>query len=340
MLSLRRVAAYTRNLLVKQRQTTSFRCYSVVNSGPRSGANESKNFKNKPSAQKLLKFNGPNTREDRVIKRIKTHKVEEFNEDTATKRVLAPDADQPKLHKVLAQAGIGSRRGVEQIIEEGRVTVNGVVAHTAQRILITDRIAVDGKLIKTRVDEMPTRVIAYYKPLGEVVTRNDPQERPTVFNALPRLREGKWQNVGRLDLNSEGLLLFTTSGDLANQLMHPRFGIDREYEVRVFGTLEDSARAKLLKGVMIEGQMAAFTSVTDSGGSGMNKWYRVVINEGRNREVRKLFDAVGLQVSRLIRIRYGNVVLPRDLDKGAWFELRDGDITRLRSIIDRSHDSK
>lgn len=220
------------------------------------------------------------------------------------------------------------------------MTVNGVVAHTAQRVLLTDRIAVDGQLIKTRVDDSPARVIAYYKPLGEVVTRNDPQERPTVFNALPRLREGKWQNVGRLDINSEGLLLFTTSGDLANQLMHPRFGIDREYEVRVFGTLEDSARAKLLKGVMIEGQLASFTSVTDSGGSGMNKWYRVVLNEGRNREVRKLFEAVGLQVSRLLRIRYGNVVLPRDLDKGAWFELREGEINKLRSIIERNATAK
>ncbi len=204
---------------------------------------------------------------------------------------------------------------------------------------MTDRIAVDNKLLKVRVDALPTRVIAYYKPLGEVVTRNDPQQRPTVFNVLPRLREGKWQNVGRLDINSEGLLLFTTSGDLANQLMHPRFGIEREYEVRVFGTLEDSARAKLLKGVMIEGQLASFARVTDSGGSGMNKWYRVVITEGRNREVRKLFDAVGLQVSRLIRIRYGSVVLPRELDKGAWFELREGDIARLQHVIDMSGDN-
>ncbi len=268
------------------------------------------------------------------------HQIEKNDDDGSTKRVLAPDTDQPKLQKVLAQAGVGSRRGVEQLIEEGRVTVNGEIAHTAQRVLVTDRIAVDGKLIRVRVDELPTRVIAYYKPLGEVVTRNDPQQRPTVFNALPKLREGKWQNVGRLDINSEGLLLFTTSGDLANQLMHPRFGIDREYEVRVFGTLEDSARAKLLKGVMIDGQLASFTSVTDSGGSGMNKWYRVVINEGRNREVRKLFDAVGLQVSRLIRIRYGSVVLPRDLDKGAWFELRDKDITVLRNSIEQSGDNK
>lgn len=261
------------------------------------------------------------------------------SDDESTKRVLTPDADQPKLQKVLAQAGVGSRRRVEQLIEEERVTVNGVVAHTAQRVLMTDRIAVDNKLIKVRVDELPTRVIVYYKPLGEIVTRNDPQQRPTVFNVLPRLREGKWQNVGRLDINSEGLLLFTTSGDLANQLMHPRFGIEREYEVRVFGTLEDSARAKLLKGVMVEGQLASFASVTDSGGSGVNKWYRVVITEGRNREVRKLFDAVGLQVSRLIRIRYGSVVLPRELDKGTWFELREGDIARLRSVIETSGDN-
>jgi 23S rRNA pseudouridine2605 synthase len=164
------------------------------------------------------------------------------------------------------------------------------------------------------------------------VTHNDPEGRPTVFRRLPRLSNGKWQSVGRLDINTEGLLLFTNSGELANQLMHPRFGVEREYAVRVLGTLEDTQRARLLEGVEIEGQTAAFQSIEDGGGEGVNRWYRVVITEGRNREVRKLFDKVGLGVSRLIRIRYGSVVLPRGLKRGVWVELDDNDVRSMRRL--------
>ncbi|MFN6996782.1 MAG: pseudouridine synthase [Aquincola tertiaricarbonis] len=253
--------------------------------------------------------------------------------DGPAKRVLAAEADAPKLHKVLAQAGIGSRRDMEQLITEGRITVNGEPAHTGQRISWGDRIQVNGKPIKVRIAPSPARVIAYHKPVGEVVTLDDPQQRPTVFRKLPRLQHGKWQSVGRLDINTEGLLLFTTSGDLAHQLMHPRFGVEREYAVRVLGTLESEAKAKLLEGVEIEGQKAAFTSIEDGGGEGLNRWYRVVINEGRNREVRKLFDAVGLTVSRLIRIRYGSVVLPRGLKRGVWVDLEEPDVKMLRRLI-------
>ena len=253
--------------------------------------------------------------------------------DGPAKRVLAADADAPKLHKVLAQAGIGSRRDMEQLIAEGRITVNGEPAHTGQRISWGDRIQVNGKPIKVRIAPSPARVIAYHKPVGEVVTLDDPQQRPTVFRKLPRLQHGKWQSVGRLDINTEGLLLFTTSGDLAHQLMHPRFGVEREYAVRVLGTLESEAKAKLLEGVDIDGQKAAFTSIEDGGGEGLNRWYRVVINEGRNREVRKLFDAVGLTVSRLIRIRYGSVVLPRGLKRGVWVDLEEPDVKLLRRLI-------
>ncbi len=250
----------------------------------------------------------------------------------ATRRILAPEPDAPKLHKVLAQAGIGSRRDMEQWVLEGRVTVNGEPAHIGQRISFGDKIAVAGKPVRVRIAPPPPRVLAYHKPAGEVVTHDDPQQRPTVFRRLPRLPQGKWQSVGRLDINTEGLLLFTNSGELANQLMHPRFGVEREYAVRSLGVLDDEQRARLLEGVEIEGQRAAFKSVEDGGGEGANHWYRVVITEGRNREVRRLFEAVGHAVSRLIRIRYGCVVLPRGLKRGVWVDLSEGDVRALRRL--------
>jgi 23S rRNA pseudouridine2605 synthase len=248
------------------------------------------------------------------------------------KRVLAAEPDAPKLHKVLAQSGIGSRRDMEQLIADGKVTVNGEVAHTGQRISFGDEVRVAGRVVKLRIAPPPARVIAYHKPAGEVVTMDDPEKRPTVFRRLPRLPHGKWQSVGRLDINTEGLLLFTNSGDLANKLMHPRFGVEREYAVRVLGTLDDEARRKLLEGVSIEGQPAQFKSIEDGGGEGANHWYRVVITEGRNREVRKLFDVVGLAVSRLIRIRYGSVVLPKGLKRGVWVDLDENDVRKLRHL--------
>ncbi len=253
-------------------------------------------------------------------------------EPLPTKRVLAAEPDAPKLHKVLAQAGVGSRRDMEQKIVEGRITVNGEPAHTGQRISFGDRIAIDGKPVRVRIAPPPARVIAYHKPVGEVVTHDDPQQRPTVFRRLPRLQQGKWQSVGRLDINTEGLLLFTNSGELANQLMHPRFGVEREYAVRSLGVLSSDSKARLLEGVEIDGQLCSFKSVEDGGGEGVNHWYRVVITEGRNREVRRLFEAVGHAVSRLIRIRYGSVVLPRGLKRGVWVDMDDHDLRALRRL--------
>ncbi len=253
-------------------------------------------------------------------------------EETTTKRILAPEPDAPKLHKVLAQAGVGSRRDMEEAIQDGHVTVNGEPAHTGQRISFGDRVEVNGKPVRLRIVPPPARIIAYHKPAGEIVTHDDPQHRPTGFRRLPRLQQGKWQSVGRLDINTEGLLLFTTSGGLANQLMHPRFGVEREYAVRVMGHLDDQARAKLLEGVEIDGQRAAFKSIANGGGEGLNEWYRVVITEGRNREVRRLFDAVGLTVSRLIRIRYGTVVLPHGLKRGVWVDLDENDVRAIRRL--------
>jgi 23S rRNA pseudouridine2605 synthase len=258
---------------------------------------------------------------------------EDDDEARPVKRVLAPEPDAPKLHKVLAQAGIGSRRDMEQLILEGRITVNGEPAHIGQRISWGDQVKVGGKVIKVRIAPPGARVLAYHKPVGEVVTHDDPQQRPTVFRRLPRLPQGKWQSVGRLDINTEGLLLFTNSGDLANQLMHPRFGVEREYAVRVLGTLDEAARERLLDGVEIDGQRGSFRSIVDGGGEGANHWYRVVITEGRHREVRRLFEAVGLTVSRLIRIRYGCVVLPRGLRRGEWVDLPENDVRAIRRLV-------
>ncbi len=246
-----------------------------------------------------------------------------------TKRVLQPQVETPKLHKVLAQAGLGSRLEMEQLILEGRISVNNEPAHVGQRIQHGDQIRVNGKPIRYRIDPPPARVIAYHKPAGEVVTHDDPQNRPTVFRKLPRLMQGKWQSVGRLDLNTEGLLLFTSSGELANQLMHPRFGLEREYAVRVLGALSNEEKQRLLDGVQLEDGFAAFGSIEDGGGEGSNCWYRVTISEGRNREVRRMMEAVGHAVSRLIRIRYGAMMLPRGLKRGAWLELDERDIRAL-----------
>ncbi len=246
-----------------------------------------------------------------------------------TKRVLAPQAESPKLHKVLAQAGLGSRLEMEQMILEGRISVNGEPAHVGQRIQYGDVIKINGKPVRVRLTPPRPRVLAYHKPAGEVVSHDDPQNRPTVFRRLPRLHQGKWQSVGRLDLNTEGLLLLTDSGELANRLMHPRFGLQREYAVRVLGALSNEEKQRLLDGVQLDDGVAQFASIEDGGGEGANCWYRVTIGEGRNREVRRMFEAVGHAVSRLIRIRYGAMMLPRGLRRGVWVELDERDIERL-----------
>lgn len=252
------------------------------------------------------------------------------------KRVLSPQPETPKLHKVLAQAGLGSRLEMEQLILEGRISVNAEPAHIGQRIQFGDTVKVNGKPIRVRIDPPPPRVIAYHKPTGEVVTHDDPQNRPTVFRRLPKLFQGKWQSVGRLDLNTEGLLLLTSSGELANKLMHPRFGLEREYAVRVLGALNNEEKKRLLDGVTLDDGVAQFSSIEAGGGEGANCWYRVTISEGRNREVRRMFEAVGHAVSRLIRIRYGAMVLPRGLKRGAFVELDERDIWALTSALTRS----
>jgi 23S rRNA pseudouridine2605 synthase len=261
---------------------------------------------------------------------------QESTEPIVEKRVLAPQAEQPKLHKVLAQAGVGSRLEMEKLIQEGKISVNDELAHVGQRIQFGDKIKVNGRPITVRISPPPPRVLAYHKPAGEVVTHDDPQNRPTVFRRLPRLHHGKWQSVGRLDLNTEGLLLFSSSGELANQLMHPRFGLEREYAARVLGYLSNEEKDKLINGVMLEDGPAQFQSIENGGGEGANHWYRVTIAEGRNREVRRMFEAVGHAVSRLIRIRYGAVALPKGLRRGEFVELGQSDLIALQKVVHKN----
>jgi 23S rRNA pseudouridine2605 synthase len=260
------------------------------------------------------------------------------------RKAIAASSGQPKLHKALAQAGLGSRIDMERAIEQGRVTVGAERAHVGQRLQPGDKVRLDGKLVRVAATPPPVRVLAYHKPVGEVVTHDDPQNRPTVFGRLPSLAHGKWLAVGRLDLNTEGLLLITNSGDLANRLMHPSFGLEREYAVRVLGALTDEEKQRLLDGVAIDGgPPARFNTLEDeagpggkttSGEGGVNRWYRVTIAEGRNREVRRMSEAAGHAVSRLIRIRYGVFALPKGLKRGAWMELDMPAIRALGQAVD------
>lgn len=233
-------------------------------------------------------------------------------------------SESEKLQKVLARAGQGSRREIEAVIEQGRVSVDGKVATLGDRVDVTSstKIRIDGRIIAIKpVEDAVCRVLAYYKPEGELCTRRDPEGRPTVFDRLPRLNNARWVAVGRLDINTSGLLLFTTDGELANRLMHPSCEIEREYAVRVFGEVDEDKQRQLTRGVQLEDGPAAFRSLTFQGGEGLNQWYNVALTEGRNREVRRLWEAVGVQVSRLIRVRYGDVTLPKGLQRGGWTEL-------------------
>jgi len=229
-----------------------------------------------------------------------------------------------KLQKVLAREGLASRREIERWIGEGRISVNGKKATLGDRVEVTDKIRVDGRSVAVKAPEkQTTRVILYHKPEGEVCTRSDPEGRPTVFERLPKMKSGRWINVGRLDFNTSGLLLFTNDGELANRLMHPSSELEREYAVRVFGEVKPEVIKRLTQGVKLEDGIGRFNSVQKRGGAGLNQWYHVIIKEGRNREVRRLWESQGVTVSRLIRIRFGDVSLPKYLARGRWKEIED-----------------
>ncbi|WP_347556726.1 pseudouridine synthase [Robbsia sp. KACC 23696] len=251
------------------------------------------------------------------------------------KRVLAPDDDAPKLHKVLAEAGMGSRREMEELIVAGRVTVNGEPAHIGQRILPADQVRINGKPVRRKIQNKPPRVLLYHKPAGEIVSHADPEGRPSVFDKLPSMKTAKWLAVGRLDFNTEGLLLLTTSGDLANRFMHPRYNVEREYAVRVVGQLAEGARQKLLSGIELDDGPAKFLRIVDGidDGEGSNRWYHVTLSEGRNREVRRMFQEAGLLVSRLIRTRHGPITLSRAVRRGRYEELDEAQVRALMAAV-------
>ncbi len=248
---------------------------------------------------------------------------------------LTPAPEGEKLQKVLARMGVGSRRDVEAWIEEGRVKVNGAVATLGQRVGDRDAIAVDDRLLKReKIEEHVRRVLIYNKPEGEVCTRDDPEGRPTVFDRLPRLRSGRWINVGRLDINTTGLLLFTTDGELANRLMHPSYEMDREYAVRVRGEVDEEMIERLKAGVMLEDGPAKFSDIQEApGGEGFNHWYHVVVMEGRNREVRRLWESQGVIVSRLKRVRFGPVFLTSELTMGRYREMGQRELDILSEEV-------
>ena len=241
---------------------------------------------------------------------------------------VAPARSQ-KLQKVLAQSGLGSRRAMEEVIKAGKVKVNGEPATLGMRVTTEDLIQVGRRQIKFKVTSRLPRVIVYHKVDGEIVSRDDPQGRRSVFEKLPVIRSAKWLAVGRLDFNTGGLLIFTTSGELANRLMHPRFEVEREYAVRLFGSLTPAQVQELKSGVRLSDGNAKFELLEDQGGEGRNRWYRAVLKEGRNRVVRRMFEALGLQVSRLMRVRFGIVNLPPRLKRGNWIELKEAEISEL-----------
>lgn len=238
-----------------------------------------------------------------------------------------------KLQKVLARAGFGSRRELEDWIRQGRVMVNGRVAKLGDRVAGDDKLLVDGKKVAHGAREAQApRVLLYNKPEDEICSRKDPEGRPSVYDGLPYVKHARWVAIGRLDINTCGLLLFTTDGELANRLMHPSSNIDREYAVRVKGEVTDEMISNMLKGVMLDDQVCRFSDIRFFAGEGVNRWYHVVIMEGRNREVRRLWESQGVQVSRLKRVRYGPAFIPSQVKMGQWYEMKGEEIAQLYEL--------
>ncbi len=239
-----------------------------------------------------------------------------------------------RIQKILATMGMGSRRQLEAMIAEGRIRINGEVAKLGDRAEYSDRVQVDGRLVKLHYrPKEKHRVLAYNKPEGEICSRSDPEERPTIFDNLPKLRSGRWVAVGRLDINTSGLILLTTDGELANKLMHPSNEVEREYAVRIMGEVDKSVLKLLRKGVELDDGPAKFNEIRDAGGQGFNHWYHVTLAEGRKREVRRLWESQGFTVSRLIRLRYGKIKLERSIRSGEWSELGREELNYLYESV-------
>lgn len=298
-----------------------------------------KSAENRPHFERVA---GKDTRDTR---KSAVKKTDNFSKESARKPVSAKpitksektaNAEGEKLQKVLARAGQGSRREIEAMIAENRVSVDGKMATLGDRIDVNSgvKVRIDGHIVNlTQAQKEVCRVLMYYKPEGELCTRHDPEGRATVFDRLPRLTGSRWVAVGRLDINTSGLLLFTTDGELANRLMHPSREVEREYSVRVFGQVDDAMLMQLKKGVQLEDGPANFKAIKPVGGTGLNQWFDVTLMEGRNREVRRLWESQGIQVSRLIRIRYGNIKLMKSLPRGGWQEMDLENVNYLRELV-------
>jgi len=242
-----------------------------------------------------------------------------------------------RLQKILARAGFGSRRQLESWIQEGRIKLNDKTAELGDCYAPGDKLKVNGKLVPaSQLRKKQTRIIMYHKPVGEVTSRSDPEGRKTVFENLPKISGGRWVAVGRLDINTSGLLLFTTDGGLANQLMHPSNEIEREYAVRVLGEVSNEVLKALREGVLLEDGTAKFDKIIDGGGQGANHWYNVTLHEGRNREVRRLWESQGVKVSRLMRTRFGSVSIPRSVRPGAWRDLTDPEAKSIMRLVQKA----
>jgi 23S rRNA pseudouridine2605 synthase len=268
------------------------------------------------------------TRADSQSYRRKPEVSHEQAASPASRQKAAPVAPQ-RLQKVLALSGLGSRRDMEALIESGRVTVNGVVATLGVTITGNDVVRLDRRPLRLQSEPTLPKILLYHKQEGEIVSQDDPEKRASVFDKLPRIRGAKWVSVGRLDINTSGLIIFTTSGELANRLMHPRYEVEREYAVRVMGQLTEGQLLQLTQGIELEDGVANFDLIQDKGGEGANHWYQVVLREGKNREVRRLFEAIGLMVSRLMRVRFGPVSLPSRLKRGQMLAMEDKDVREL-----------
>jgi 23S rRNA pseudouridine2605 synthase len=291
--------------------------------------------KKKPSSSKRSPLRPPTKRTaDGEARPARGAVAEAPRRGLGRNRPLAAPEDTVKLQKALADAGLGSRREIEEWIGAGRVNVNGESAHVGQRIGPGDKVKVNGRLVNLHLGQQRApRVLLYHKPEGEIVSRDDPQHRASVFDKLPRIRGGRWIAIGRLDFNSCGLLIFSSSGELANRMMHPRYAIEREYAVRLLGELSEEATKQLTSGIQLDDGMARFQRLYPTGGEGANRWYEVTISEGRYREVRRMFEAVGVTVSRLMRVRYGPLALPPRLKRGQVMELSPVDVQALLKAL-------
>jgi 23S rRNA pseudouridine2605 synthase len=249
--------------------------------------------------------------------------------DNSRPAAIDPEAKPQRLHKLLALAGLGSRRDMEELIASGRITINGKTAQVGAGVVPTDVVRLDSRPLRLPFEPELPRVLLYHKPEGEIVSQDDPEKRSTVFDKLPHIRGSKWIAIGRLDINTSGLLMFTTSGELANHFMHPRYEVEREYAVRIFGELTEGQILQLTQGIELEDGPASFDLIQPQGGEGSNHWYQVTLREGRNREVRRLFEAFQLPVSRLIRVRFGPVNLPPRLKRGMMLELQPKEVIGL-----------